>query len=134
MPALLADAFAAFAERRRALASEPGCECGACQETARLGLKVIVHHGRFVRHSVGRSRVTGPDVILAHRLLKNSVGAGAYVLLTEPARKRAGLDPDAPGTRRHLERYPHLGEVRCVVADLAAPTPLAAAGASPAAA
>jgi hypothetical protein len=119
VPTLLADAFGAFTEERRRLASDVSCACGACRDTARLGLKLIAHHGRFVRQLVGgRSRVTGPDVVLVHRLLKNSVGAGAYLLLTEPALERIGMDPVARGLRRHLVSYPHLGEVPCFVGDL----------------
>ena len=119
VPAILADAFAAFTEQRRELASDESCACGACRDTARLSLKLIAHHGRFVRQLVGgRPRVTGPDVILAHRLLKNSVGAGAYLLFTEPALERIGLDPVARGMRRHLVSYPYLGEVPCFVGDL----------------
>src|SRR5918999_4563199 len=114
MPPLLAEAFAAFTERQRRIASEPGCECGACRETSHLSLKLIAHHGRFVRQLVGgRSRVTGPDVILAHRLLKNAVGVGAYALFTEPALARAGLDPVVRGMGRHRVSYPYLGEVSC---------------------
>jgi hypothetical protein len=128
---LLAEAFAAFTEQQRRIASEPGCECGACRETSHLSLKLIAHHGRFVRQLVGgRSRVTGPDVILAHRLLKNAVGVGAYVLLTEPALERVGMDPVAGGMQRHRVSYPYLGEVSCFVADLVSLTPPAAAGAA----
>jgi class 3 adenylate cyclase len=131
LPTVLADAFAAFTAQQRQIASEPGCECGACRQTADLSLKLIAHHGRFVRQLVGgRSRVTGSDVILAHRLLKNSVGAGAYVLLTEPALERVGLDPVAHGMRRHLVSYPYLGEVPCFVADLVSLAPPAATGAA----
>ena len=131
MPPLLAEAFAAFTERQRRIASEPGCECGACRETSHLSLKLIAHHGRFVRQLVGgRSRVTGPDVILAHRLLKNAVGVGAYALFTEPALARAGLDPVARGMGRHRVSYPYLGEVSCFVTDLIALAPPAAAGAA----
>jgi Protein of unknown function (DUF2652) len=119
VPGVLADAFAAFTEQRRGLASDDSCACGACRDTGRLSLKLIAHHGRFVRQVVGgRSRVTGPDVVLAHRLLKNPVGSGAYLLLTEPALERIGLDPVARGMQRHLVSYPHLGEVSCFVGDL----------------
>jgi Protein of unknown function (DUF2652) len=120
VPGLLADAFTAFTEEQDRLASDESCACGACRQTARLGLKLIAHHGRFVRQLVGgRPRVTGPDVVLAHRLLKNAVGAGAYLLLTEPALERVHVDPVARGMRRHLVSYPHLGEVACFVGDLA---------------
>ena len=119
LPALMGTAFAAFTEERDRLAGHESCTCGACRSTARLNLKLIVHHGRFARQRVGgRPRVTGPDVILAHRLLKNPVGAGAYLLLTEAARARAGVDPVTGGLRRHLVSYPHLGEVPCFVGDL----------------
>ncbi len=129
VPALLAAAFAGFREQQRRLASDVSCACGACRETAGLNLKLIAHHGRFVRQFVGgRSRVTGPDVVLVHRLLKNSVGAGAYLLLTEPALERIGIDPVAGGMRPHLVSYPHLGDVRCFVGDLESAPQLALAG------
>jgi hypothetical protein len=119
LPSLMGTAFGAFAAERGRLAGDDGCACRACRDTARLSLKLIAHYGRFVRQLVGgRPRVTGPDVILAHRLLKNPVGAGAYLLLTEPALARAGVDPVARGMRRHVVSYPHLGEVPCFVGDL----------------
>jgi len=119
VPAVLADAFAAFTAQQGRLACDESCACRACRDVSRLDLKLIAHHGRFARQLIGgRPRVTGPDVILAHRLLKNSVGAGAYALLTEPALERIGVDPVASGMRRHLVSYPYLGDVPCFVADL----------------
>lgn len=119
LPTVLAGAFAAFKEQRLLLAREDGCACRACRDVPGLNLKLIAHHGRFVRQTVGgRSRVAGPDVILVHRLLKNSLGADAYLLLTEPALARARVDPVASGMRRHLVSYPYLGEVPCFIADL----------------
>jgi hypothetical protein len=118
LPAVLAGALAGFAEARRRLASEPGCDCRACTSIADLDLKLIAHYGRFVRQLVGgRSRVAGPDVILVHRLLKNSVGAGEYVLLTEPALAQTRMDPFSPGMQRHVLRYPHFGAIACFVGD-----------------
>ena len=119
VPAVLADAFTAFADQRRRLAGDDSCACRPCREVARLDLKLIAHHGRFARQLVGgRPRVTGPDVVLAHRLLKNPVGADAYALLTGAALERIGVDPGARGMRRHLLSYPYLGETLCFVADL----------------
>jgi hypothetical protein len=126
---LLAGAFAAFRKHQRLLAADVSCACRACRETTALDLKLIAHHGRFVRQLVGgRSRVTGPAVVLAHRLLKNSVGAGAYLLLTETALERIGMDPVAGGMRRHLVSYPHLGAVPCFVGDLEPAPPPTLAG------
>jgi len=59
-------------------------------------------------------------VILAHRLLKNGLGdRRAYLLLTEAARAWLGLDPATEELVPHVERYEHLGDVRCFVWDYA---------------
>jgi len=118
VPSALMDAFRGFREVQRTMALDESCSCGACRETARLNLKVIAHHGRFVRQVVGgHARVAGPDVILAHRLLKNPVNAAGYLLFTEPALERAGVDPMASGMERRLLSYAYLGEMPCFVAD-----------------
>jgi hypothetical protein len=128
---ILEEAFAAFKDRQRsmvaeALATEDSCRCGACQRMGSLDLKMVVHHGPFLRHTVaGRSRVTGTAVILVHRLLKNGVGRkGGYALLTEPVLRSLGIDGERAGLPAHTERYEYLGDVRCYVRDL---TPLVAA-------
>jgi hypothetical protein len=119
LPALLADAFAVFKAEQRELARDESCACGACRDIPKLDLKLVVHHGRFVRQTVGgRARVAGPDVILVHRLLKNPVNGSAYLLFTASALERVGVDPVASGMQRHFVSYPHLGEVPCFVADL----------------
>jgi hypothetical protein len=62
--------------------------------------------------------VAGPDIILAHQFLKNEVGLATYVLFTEAALARIGLDPGTAGLARYQGRYPHFGEVSCFVAAL----------------
>lgn len=124
-PARLLDvldgAFVAFRARQRDIqeAGDP-CPCQACQNVATLDLKIVVHHGRFLRQVIGgRGQVAGADVILAHRLLKNGVAPGrAYLLLTETAVRWAGLDPTRAGLSARTEHYEHLGDVRCFVRDL----------------
>jgi Protein of unknown function (DUF2652) len=131
VPAALVNAFLAFTDQQRQLAADHSCACRACRDVMRLELKLIAHHGRFARQLVGgRSRVTGPDVILVHRLLKNSVGVGAYALVTESALERIGVDPVASGMRRHLVSYPYLGAVSCFVTAPDRLGQYAAAGAS----
>lgn len=62
------------------------CGCAICRNSDQLGMKFIVHAGEAVFHELaGRPQVSGPDVILAHRLLKNSVPGNEYLLMTEPA-------------------------------------------------
>jgi hypothetical protein len=124
---ILEEAFAAFKTRQRAMQAVETCPCGACQQTGTLDLKMVVHHGPFVRHVVGgRSRVTGTAVILVHRLLKNGLGRkGGYALLTEPVLRSLGLDAAGAGLPTHTEYYEHLGDVRCFVRDLAQPQAIA---------
>src|SRR5262249_28173283 len=67
-------AFEAFGDRQREMALDTSCYCRACRGVLDLSLKLIVHHGSYMRQVVrGRSRVAGPDIILAHRFLKNDV-------------------------------------------------------------
>jgi hypothetical protein len=117
---VLERAFVAFKQRQRELQADESCSCGACSTVAALDLKIVAHHGRFLRHAVGgRSQVAGADVILAHRLLKNRLASrGAYLMLTEAALRWIGVDPSRAGLAPHTERYEHLGDVRCFVRDL----------------
>jgi hypothetical protein len=121
--AVLDEAFAAFKSRQRAMLAADTCRCGACRQIGALDLKMVVHHGPFLRHTVaGRSRVTGTAVILVHRLLKNRVERkGGYALLTEPVLRSLGIDGERAGLPTHTERYEYLGDIRCFVRDL---TPL----------
>ena len=126
---VLEDAVAAFRNRQRELQADDSCSCDACRNVGNLDLKIVAHHGRFLRQMVGdRSQAAGVNVVLAHRLLKNGVGRRAYILMTEAALRWAGLDPARSGLVAHTERYEHLGDVRCFVRDLEAePATLTAA-------
>jgi len=117
---VLEDAFVAFKTRQRVMQGEETCFCGACQQIGALDLKMVVHHGPFLRHTVGgRSRVTGTAVILVHRLLKNGLGrTGGYALLTEPVLRSLGIDAAQAGLPAHTEHYEYLGDIRCFVRDL----------------
>ena len=130
---VLDDAFGAFRDRQRELEADDSCACGACRGVAGLDLKIVAHHGRFLRQVVGgRGQLAGVDVVLVHRLLKNGVEPRrAYLLLTEAALRWLGIDVARAGLTARVERYAHLGEVRCFVRDLpepasAAPAPAAA--------
>src|SRR5262245_52750067 len=112
LPGVLRGAFAAFTHEKARMALDQSCDCRACRAVGGLDLKLTSHHTTFARQLVGgRARVAGPDVIVAHRLLKNPIGVGAYLLFTEPALARAGLDGSGPPLRRYRLTYPHLGEI-----------------------
>lgn len=117
---LLEDAVAAFRSRQRELQADETCSCNACRNVGNLDLKVVAHHGPFLRQMVGdRSQAAGANVVLAHRLLKNGlVGKRAYILLTEAALRWAGVNPARAGFLAHAERYEHFGDVRYFVRDL----------------
>jgi Protein of unknown function (DUF2652) len=125
------EAFAAFKQVQRELAADESCACGACRSVESLDLKIVAHHGRFLRHAVGgRAQVAGADVILAHRLLKNGVDdRRAYLLLTDALRAWVGADPSRDGLAERIESYEHLGAVRCFVRDFATADALEAAAA-----
>jgi len=76
--------FRAFEEKREELVRSNICPCEPCEHANQLRLKMILHRGEAFLHRIGRfEELTGPDVILAHRLLKNSVASDEYVLVTE---------------------------------------------------
>ena len=112
--------FAGFREKQRQLAADDSCTCNACSGVGRLRLKAIGHYGSFLAQTVGgRAQTAGPDVILAHRLLKNGVRPDShYALLTRPALNYMDVDPARLGLTAHRERYEYFGEVECFVGDL----------------
>ncbi|HWP61964.1 MAG TPA: DUF2652 domain-containing protein [Candidatus Binatia bacterium] len=118
--------YFAFRRRLRDVQQASTCECNACIRMPSLDLKLIAHHGVLARQRVlGRDELAGPDVILAHRLLKNDVearlGLRAYALYTEACiRAMALADPTAAGLLPHEETIEHIGPVRAWVRDLAA--------------
>jgi len=112
-------AFEVFGERQREISLDTSCYCRACRGVLGLSLKLIVHHGSFMRQVVrGRSRVAGPDIILAHRFLKNDVEPRTYVLFTDAAVERLGIDPVAAGMARYTGKYAHFDERDCFVLSL----------------
>lgn len=86
------------------------CTCTACLRATSLDLKFVLHAGRYVLQQIAGSReLTGPDVVMAHRLLKNSaseqVGHGAYALLSAAAVTR--LEVPVAGAIPTMETYEH---------------------------
>jgi hypothetical protein len=92
----VASIFDAFRLREGELISDCSlCVCEACRNVGKLQLKAVLHYGQAVFGQVGGMRkISGADVILAHRLLKNSVPTKEYVLETEPFYRLGGGFPD----------------------------------------
>lgn len=107
--------FHAFEAEVLRLAQLDVCACSACSSVGRLRLKQVAHVGEATVEHIGRfEKLVGLDVILVHRLLKNTVEARRYVLLTAPAYTAFaplfGLDPE-----RRVECVADFGEVETYV-------------------
>jgi hypothetical protein len=115
--------YFAFRRRLRDIGRATSCECDACRRIPQLDLKFVVHHGEVAKQRVaGRDELAGRDVILLHRLLKNSVdsklGGRAYALYTDTCIRAAGIDPMVQGLIEHIETIDGIGEVRVWLKDL----------------
>ncbi len=112
--------FAAFIEGMSVPAEATPCGCAVCRDAGNLKLKLIVHSGRAVFHSIGgRPMVSGADVILAHRLLKNSVPGTEYLLMTEAAYGDLGREMDGE-FQAGEEHYEDFGVVKTYVQRIGA--------------
>ena len=122
--ARLEDFAAAFDRTLTELATSTICDCIACQQMVTLRLKIIGHYGAAVRSKVaGFDEVSGVDVIVLHRLLKNGVSGSEYILLTEPAFRL--LSPPGDYVVHH-ERYEDVGDIPSRLRTLTASVPAAA--------
>jgi len=114
---ILSEKFVEYHKRLRFMRLATTCTCRACAALGALTLKFIVHHGSWVRQRVaGNDHFVGDDLVLAHRLLKNSVPSREYILLSEAALRTLNLEGMSP----HEESVDHHGVVRCAYIDLSA--------------
>jgi len=102
--------FVAFHRRLRDMQAVTTCPCNACANIGILKLKFVVHHGKFSRQRLGAvEQLHGTDVIVAHRLLKNTIPSKEYLLVTDsvlqdlPEETRQLFEP-------HTEEF-DLGEI-----------------------
>ena len=75
-----------FENKKKELIGKNICICDACNTMKNLDLKVIMHSGKATLTNIGQFKeLSGLDVVIVHRLLKNSIDSHRYVLLTNPA-------------------------------------------------
>ena len=92
-----------------------GCPCPACCNIGQLRLKAIAHAGEAAFKRIRQfEELAGQDVILIHRLLKNSIPAKEYIVMTQPFFELSGGVPGetAESRREHCEG---IGEVPVLV-------------------
>jgi hypothetical protein len=107
--------FEAFSAVLVAESESTMCRCAVCSNMHELKLKIIVHSGEALFHTIGEfADVSGVDVILVHRLLKNSVDSDEYILMTEPAYRDLRF-PSALEVHKSSEEYEGFGSVATFV-------------------
>lgn len=115
--------YAGFRERLGQAGEIWTCSCDACSRAATLELKFILHAGHYVVQAIaGRRELMGPDVVLAHRLLKSSHAnrphnGGGYLLITAAAATM--LDIAVDGAVAITESYDHYAPVEASLIGLA---------------
>jgi hypothetical protein len=125
MPALLQQVetmFTTFHQHLNLYDQQRVCPCKACESAVQLSLKIVSHYGEVTGIAVkDHKKLFGKDVILIHRLLKNSLDKKEYVLLTDPVvtdgnRNQMEL-PQWYSPQSAVEQY-DLGEVPFYFSDL----------------
>lgn len=117
---LIENCYLAFSDRLRDMKRETTCRCAACTSIGMLDLKFVAHYGTYVVDFEGdHEDLAGADVILVHRLLKNTVSEGggphAYAFLTDPCLQRLPSSFNLPS---HSESYESFGQTTGGVHDL----------------
>jgi len=107
--------FDIFAEKVKELRNSILCQDDVCVAIETLKLKVIVHTGYAELVSINAFKeLSGIDVILVHRLLKNSVKEKEYILMTESACTEI-MFPKIICVETGIEKYDDLGEVKTYI-------------------
>jgi hypothetical protein len=107
--------FQAFYGKQMELIEGNLCNCEGCVRMGQLNLKAIVHFGEAAIKQVRQfEELAGEDVILAHRLLKNSIEKREYLLLSERVHGMLGGAVELSFEER-TERYSDVGRVRVFV-------------------
>jgi hypothetical protein len=108
-----------FLSRRERFVSDASCDCASCAQIAHLSIKFVVHQGEVAEQRVKRNaELAGVDVILVHRMLKNSVPVVEYVLMTDPVAACLGEPLRAMCTPLTLD-FDDIGETSTHYIDLA---------------
>jgi len=103
--------FDTFSKKAHELSYSATCTCNACTHIEKLRLKLIVHSGEALFHQVlNFQELAGVDVIIVHRLLKNSTQADQYLLMTEAAQSDVEL-PNHVRLVQGIETYQDIGQI-----------------------
>ncbi|MCI0552173.1 MAG: DUF2652 domain-containing protein [Anaerolineae bacterium] len=120
---MIEDTYVAFRRAIDLMVLNTTCTCNACANIRTLDLKFFVHYGSFgIQKLDAHDEMVGADVIVIHRLLKNTVtettGIRAYALYTDAAIKQLGLEDICEKMIAHKESYEHLGDLSVWIQDM----------------
>ena len=110
----LTTCYTSFRDRLAGAGEIWSCQCDVCSRSGGvdlkgLDLKFVLHAGSYVVQSIAGSReLVGPEVVMAHRLLKNHAAelvGPAYALVTDAAAERLAIPMGA--ARQFTEEYEH---------------------------
>ncbi len=108
----------AFHTVRQNIATLNTCECEGCTGARRLSVKFVAHLGEVAIQRVKRvSKLAGLDVILVHRMLKNTVPLPEYILLSE-ALFRLSDEKIRTHTQSLPQEFEGLGPVQTYFVDI----------------
>ncbi len=89
------------------------CDCQVCQSLVKLRLKFVLHMGRVGLYRIKNfEKIAGLDVVVAHRLLKNTVAEPEYVLVTKELLSELGGEIQPAHWQEGEDWYPVLGKVK----------------------
>ena len=119
----LENLYIVFADTLRQMQFNTTCQCRACKNMGKLDLKMCIHYGEYIIQKLAdREELLGADVIVPHRMLKNTViektGVKAYALFSEAAADILKLAELSQPLIPHSETYEHIGELKMLVYDL----------------
>ncbi len=97
--------FEVFSARKQEIGLDGLCNCTGCTEVVHLNIKAVLNFGSIVVKQVRQfEEISGTPVIIAHRLLKNSVPLEEYVLLAEDfERALCGTPPGGIHITEHCQ-------------------------------
>ena len=89
------------------------CQCGACAGASGITLKMVAHAGSAGTMQVkDHLKFIGKDIIIAHRLLKNSVPSPEYLLVTGATLSKLRVaDGELTAFSAGADAYDNLGTI-----------------------
>ena len=111
----LQTSFEVFKQRLDELKFVESCKCGTCADIGNLKLKSFVHYGDFLIKEINQFKeIAGQDVILAHRLMKNSISVSEYMLFTKSFTELKDIN-SLGSIENRVEKYDDVGNVDCTI-------------------